>query len=306
MPPLLASHGGAAARPVVAMTIDERPPTRQGGKNRRFIRDDCTLSRMGYYHPQLVHFAIALLVVGVVLRLISLAGRPAFVAPAALTLLAAGTIAATLAVQSGIAAHGPVERVPGARAAVVEHEEWGIRTRNVFLGGHRARSGRPHALAIAAPSSWRMRRSAVVGLAGLFCLYEAGEHGGELVYAYAGGVGIRSGDPADVERLLLAGLYNGAQAERKAGRANEAAKLLALAGERHPNDPEVQLAAAESLLLDRKDARAAIEKLRSDPAAAGQSLASDPPWHADRRRARGGRSERRRRRRRAGAHHRIS
>ena len=217
---------------------------------------------MGYYHPQLVHFAIALLAVGVVLRLISLAGRPAFVAPAALTLLAAGTIAATLAVQSGIDAHGPVEQVPGARAAVVDHEAWGIRTRNVFFG--------VIALEAVALILWRSPRrrlayaaSAVLGLAGLFCLYEAGEHGGELVYSYAGGVGIRSGDPADVERLLLAGLYNGALAERKAGRPNEAARLLALAAERHPNDPEVQLAAAESLVLDRKDPHLAIEKLRS-------------------------------------------
>src|SRR4029453_18533134 len=39
--------------------------------------------------------------------------------------------------------------------------------------------------------------------------------------------------------------------------------LLALAAERHPNDVEVQMAGAESLLLDRKDARAAIEKLRA-------------------------------------------
>jgi uncharacterized membrane protein len=217
---------------------------------------------MAFYHPQVVHFAIALLAVGVVLRLISLAGRPAFVAPAALTLLAIGTIAAALAVQSGTAAHGPVERVPGARPAVVEHEEWGIRTRNVFFG--------VMALEAVALILWRSPRrrlahaaSAALGLAGLFCLYEAGEHGGELVYSYAGGVGIRSGDPADVDRLLLAGLYNGAQAERKAGRPNEAARLLALAGERHPNDPEVQLAAAESLLLDSKDARAAIEKLRN-------------------------------------------
>jgi uncharacterized membrane protein len=217
---------------------------------------------MAYYHPQVVHFAIALLALGVVLRLISLAGRPTFVTPAALTLLAAGTIAAALAVRSGTDAHGPVERMPGARPAVVEHEEWGIRTRNVFFG----------VLALEAVGFilWRSPRrrlahaaSAVLGLAGLFCLYEAAEHGGELVYSYAGGIGIRSGDPADVERLLLAGLYNGAQAERKAGRPNEAAKLLTLAGDRHPNDPEVQLAAAESLLLARKDARAAIEKLRS-------------------------------------------
>lgn len=217
---------------------------------------------MGYYHPQFVHFAIALLVTGVAFRAVSLMGRPAFVAPAATTLLVAGTIAAWLAVQSGTAAHGPVERVPGARAAVAEHEEWGIWTRNVFFG--------VVTLEAIALAFWRSPKrrlvfaaSGIVGLIGLVGVYEAGEHGGALVYSYAGGVGIRSGDPADVERLLLAGLYNEAQVERKAGRLNEAAALLTMAADRHPNDPEVQLAAAESLLVDRKDARAAIEKLKS-------------------------------------------
>jgi uncharacterized membrane protein len=227
---------------------------------------------MAYYHPQLVHFAIALLVVGVVFRLASLAGRPAFLGPAALTLLAAGTLAAALSVQSGIAAHGPVERVPGARPIVQQHEAWGIRTRNVFYA--------VIAIEAVALALWRSPRrrvayllSAVVGVGGLFCLYEAGEHGGELVYAYAGGVGIRSGDAADVKRLLLSGLYNEAQLERKAGRSGEAAALLAFAGERHPDDPEVQLAVAESQLLDRKDALAALGTLRRlQPPAADRSL----------------------------------
>jgi uncharacterized membrane protein len=215
---------------------------------------------MGYYHPQLVHFAIALLAVGVAFRAVSLAGRPAFVGPAAATLLFAGTVAAALCVQSGTAAHGPVERVPGVRTAVTEHEAWGIRTRNVFYG--------VTLIEVIAIALWRSPRrrmvyaaSTLVGLAGLLSLYEAAEHGGQLVYAYAGGVGIRSGDPADVERLLLAGLYQEAQIERKAGRSDEAARLLAIAAERHPSDIEVQLASAESLLLDRKDARAAIDKL---------------------------------------------
>lgn len=227
---------------------------------------------MAYYHPQFVHFTIALLAVGVVLRIISLLGRPAFVAPAALSLLAAGTFAAALAVQSGTAAHGPVERIPGARQAVVDHETWGIRTRNVFfvvivlegLGLLLYRSPRRRLAYIA---------SAAVGVIGLASLYETGEHGGALVYAYAGGVGTRSGDPADVERLLLAGLYNEAQVERKAGRGDRAAQLMALAAERHPNDVEVQLASAESLLLDRKDSHAAIEKLRAiSPAPDNRSL----------------------------------
>ncbi len=217
---------------------------------------------MASYHPEFVHFAIALLVVGVVFRAVSLAGRPAFLAPAALALILIGTVAAALSVKSGLDAHGPVERIPGARVAVSEHEEWGIRTRNVFFA----------VLAIEAVALmlWRSPRrriayalSTAVGLGGLLCLYEAGEHGGHLVYKYAGGVGIRSGDPADVERLLLAGLYNGAQMERKAGHGDRAATLLTMAAERHPNDPEVQLAGAESLLIDRKDPHAALDKLRS-------------------------------------------
>src|SRR5436309_7233177 len=128
---------------------------------------------MAYFHPQFVHFAIALLVAGVVFRAVSLLGRPAFAAPAALSLLAAGTLAAALAVQSGTAAHGPVERIPGVRQAVADHEEWGIRTRNVFftvivlegIGLLLYRSPRRR-LAYAA--------SAIVGVIGLACLYEAG------------------------------------------------------------------------------------------------------------------------------------
>src|SRR2546422_9497689 len=60
-------------------------------------------------------------------------------------------------------------RVPGARAAVMEHEEWGERTRNIFLV--------VAALEIAAliPAVQRWRKgvriaSAVVGLAGAFSL----------------------------------------------------------------------------------------------------------------------------------------
>jgi uncharacterized membrane protein len=217
---------------------------------------------MAYFHPQFAHFTIALLGVGVVFRAISLMNRPAFVSPAAFTLLAAGTLAAMLSTQSGTAAHGPVERIPGVRAAVVQHEEWSLRTRNVFFA--------VMVIETVGLALWRSPRrrmvhaaSTVLGLVGALCLYQAGAHGGHLVYAYAGGVGIRSGNPADVDRLLLAGLYNKAMSERQAGRPDEAAKLLAIAAERHPGDTEVQLAFAESLLLDRKDADAAVQKLRA-------------------------------------------
>src|SRR6266498_2238671 len=91
------------------------------------------MPNLASWHPQIVHFAIVLLAVGVLFRWISLTGRAPFTGPAAAVLLIVGTVAAVLAVQSGTDAHGPVERVPGARAAVMEHEEWGERTRNIFL-----------------------------------------------------------------------------------------------------------------------------------------------------------------------------
>ena len=215
---------------------------------------------MGSFHPQVVHFAIALLIVGVVFRLLSLTGRIAFAGPAASVLLLLGTALAVAAAQTGIAAHGPVERVPGSRDAVVEHEDWGIRARNVFLA---VAALEILALVLARRGKARPAHllSGAVGLAGLFCLYEAAEHGGELVYSYAGGVGIRSGEPEDVARLLLAGLYHQAQLDRKAGRPAEASRLIEEMARRFPDDLEVQMLAAESLLLDGKDAEGAIAAL---------------------------------------------
>src|SRR5690348_10747236 len=84
-------------------------------------------------HPIVVHFAIVLTIVGAVLRWLSLTGRMPWTSPAATALIVAGTFASFVAVQSGTAAHGPVERIPGVVNAVVEHEEWGERARNAFL-----------------------------------------------------------------------------------------------------------------------------------------------------------------------------
>lgn len=218
------------------------------------------LGPLGEYHPIVVHFVIALAILGVVLRWISLSGRLAFTGPAAATLILIAAAASLAAVKSGTDAHGPAERVPGARDAVVEHEEWGERTRNALLavaalelvGLFLARRGKARPVLLA---------SGVAGLAALFCVYEASEHGGDLVYAYAGGVGLRRGEPEDVGRLLLAGLYHQAQIDRQAGRAEEAAGLLDLAARRFPNDVEVQLLAAEAQLVDRKEPAAALAAL---------------------------------------------
>jgi uncharacterized membrane protein len=215
---------------------------------------------MAELHPQIVHITIVLALVGVAFRVLSLVARVSFAGPAAAVLLIAAAVSSIPSVQSGIDAHGPVERVPGARPAVVEHEEWGERARNVLLV-----LGAIELLGLALRKSPKVRMvhvaSAVVGLVAAFSVYEAGQHGGELVYAYAGGVGIRSGDPKDVERLLVAATYHQALIDRKAGRADDAASLIALTAKRLPSDPEMQMFAAESLLVDRKNPQSAIDAL---------------------------------------------
>ena len=218
------------------------------------------LPNLAFWHPQIVHFVIALLIVGVLLRLISLTGRFPFTGPAAATLLLLGTAAAVIAVKSGTDAHDAVERIPGAQAAVNEHEDAGHDARNVFL--------LVSALELVAlglgtrpARRWVLVASGVVGLAGLWPIYRAGALGGELVFKYAGGVGTYYGDTTDVQHLVLAGLYQQGTAERVAKHPDAAAAAFEQLAARFPADPSVQLLQAQSLVVDKHDGRAALAAL---------------------------------------------
>ena len=213
------------------------------------------------FHPQIVHFVVVLGFIGVGLRILTLFTSVTWIRPVALLSLFAAAGASVVAVTSGDQAHGPAERIPGARQAVEEHEELGERTRNFFL----AVAGL-ELLALGLRKNERARRvlhvvSAATGVVAAFFLYKAAEHGGELVYSYAGGVGIRSGDPADIQRLLVAGLYHAARADREAGRSEDAARLTTELARQRPDDPAVSLLAIQSLIEDRKDPAAALAAL---------------------------------------------
>lgn len=216
---------------------------------------------IGVFHPQIVHFVVALGLLGVTFRLVSLTGKFEWTGPAASTLLILTGIAAVAAVQSGTDAHGVAERIPGAGDAVHEHEELGEMARNIFLVVALLEIGGLVLAKRTAQVKWLRVASGVVGLVGCFYIYEAAEHGGEVVYSYAGGVGTRSGDPADVERLLVAGLYHQARTEREAGDLAEAARLTEELARHRPNDFGVQLLLVESTLRDRKDPARALEAL---------------------------------------------
>jgi len=218
------------------------------------------------FHPQIVHFVIALLYVGVGARVLSflpLGRRFAFLNPAATTLVVLGAIATVPAAASGTAAHGPAERVPGAREAVVEHEEWGERTRNAFLIIAALELG-ALGLAVRQPKAGRALRAVagVAGVVGLWVVFEAGEHGGQLVYNYAGGIGVRSGDTADVRRLLVAGLYHNAQLERNAHNGEAAYHWFEELARVSPG-PATTLMRIESLIRDRNDGAGALAELRA-------------------------------------------
>src|SRR6185436_4817805 len=88
---------------------------------------------IAYFHPIIVHIVIVLGITGVVCRLVSLTGRMPWTRPAGTWLILTAAVSGYFAAESGHQAHGPVERVPGAREAVEEHEEAGELARNLFF-----------------------------------------------------------------------------------------------------------------------------------------------------------------------------
>jgi uncharacterized membrane protein len=214
------------------------------------------------FHPQVVHFVVALTVVGVLFRVLSLVTRASWLSPAALALITLGTVASVVAVRSGSDAHGPVERIPGARPAVVDHEEWGERARNAFL----------ILLAVEAVAATLTARTlgparaaqivaAVAGIAAVGVLYRAADLGGRLVYGYAGGVAVNTGDSEDVSRLLIAAAYQQANLDRQSGRPSDAAAMIDVVADRFPAHIELQLARVDSVINDRRDPSAALARL---------------------------------------------
>lgn len=225
------------------------------------------------FHPQIVHFVVGLLLAGVAFRIVSLTRWFPFTNQGATALLLTGAFAATAAVASGLDAHGPVERIPGARALVQEHEEDGETTRNIFLIVAAIEIA---GLVFSRRANLRAARyaraaSAAVGLAGCVFLYETAELGGRLVYSYGGGPGLRTGDPRDVERTYVAAAYNQAMLARQQGRGADAATLVDDIRRRLPDDLAVRLLHAESMLRDRKNYPAAMAALDSVTVPAGNS-----------------------------------
>lgn len=241
------------------------------------------MPEIGRFHPQIVHFVVASLFIGLPVYLLGFMRRPRYFRPMAAILLLIGTSAAWFAVRSGLEAHELAEGIPGVGQAVRTHEDLGKDTRNLFgvvllvellAIGAAWRMGQlgkgdpsktptsalrhvPNALRVVVAGMW---------VWGCVVLFEAAEHGGDLVYSYAGGVGMRTGNPQDVSHLLMAGLFNQSRLDRKNGDHAGAANLVDEMVAQFPDDPDVAMLKIESLIVDRQDGRAALDALAALPA----------------------------------------
>jgi uncharacterized membrane protein len=240
---------------------------------------------IGPYHPQIVHFVVVPLTLGLPIYLLGLVlKRPRYFWPMASILLVVGTVSAWLAVRSGQEAHELAESIPGVGQAVRTHEDLGHDTKNLFTGilivellaiGSAAGLGQLGGGAGKAKSTSALRhaptvlRVVVAGswIWGAWVVYETADRGGDLVYSYAGGVGMRTGQPQDVQRLLMAGLYNESRLDRKNGDNAAAASLVDVMQAQFPDNPDVKMLKVESLIVDRKDGRGALDLLAGMPAA---------------------------------------
>ncbi len=227
------------------------------------------MANLGSYHPHIVHFVVALGLLGVVLRLVSLTGKLRWTRPAGTLLLVLTAIASYVAVKSGHEAHELVERIPGVAPAVRAHEELGEETRNLFIA-----VAVVDLIGLAMTRREKLQRlifavSGVGGIVASVVLVKAADKGGNLVYSYIGGPGLRTGKPEDIQRLLIAGLYEGALAARKEGRSEQAARLTDELVRAAPNDTAIMFVAAESAIRDRHDPRAAlamVDSIQASPA----------------------------------------
>lgn len=142
-------------------------------------------------HPAVVHFPIALLMVGALLSLVAVLWRR-WLMPSAL-LLALGAVGASAAVATGAREEDRVGRLHGEVHEVMEaHEEVAERTR--FVAILAAVVAVAACVAARVPVLGRLVAlvSACVALAAAWHVAEAGRLGGELVYRH--GVGIRGAD----------------------------------------------------------------------------------------------------------------
>lgn len=140
-------------------------------------------------HPAVVHFPIALLLIGSAVAVVAVFVRRWHLPWLAALLLVIGAAGAVVAVGTGEQEEEMVETSSAAAEQVLdEHEEWGEMTRNLALAAA--------VFAVAAAFAAKVRIvgiglsvvAALLALGSAYAVAQAGHYGGELVYRHGVGV----------------------------------------------------------------------------------------------------------------------
>jgi uncharacterized membrane protein len=151
-------------------------------------------------HPAIVHFPIALILLGSLLAVLSFF-RPAGTLPRftalILCLAALGAVAATWTGDND--EDRAEEAGPAAEQILEEHEEWAERSRNAAIIAALA-AGVAAILQKRSPhvSRGAAALTALVALGASWCVIQAGHYGGKLVYQHA--VGVSQGDAPPIQK----------------------------------------------------------------------------------------------------------
>lgn len=149
------------------------------------------------WHPLIVHFPVALLVMAVVADALALAARRVSWLPSVATAVyVVGALATWAALLSGRQAAEGVLIPVAANALLTDHEDWAERTVWFFSILALVRVAIQWRR-LAAPAAVRLGLL-VAGLAGTLLVFQTGERGGQLVFQYGVGVAAATRDGGDV------------------------------------------------------------------------------------------------------------
>lgn len=150
------------------------------------------------WHPLIVHFPVALLVMAVLTDALALAARRVSWLPSVTTAVyVVGALAAWAALLSGRQAAEGVLVPAAANALLTDHEDWAERTVWFFSILALVRVAIQWRR-LAAPAAVRLGLL-VAGLAGTLLVFQTGERGGQLVFQHGVGVASATRDGGDVD-----------------------------------------------------------------------------------------------------------
>jgi len=147
-------------------------------------------------HPAIVHFPIVLIFLGTLVSVLTIFTRRGALPQFAAVILILGAGGAQLAVNTGEdQADEVIQRMPDSKPFIRVHAEWGERVRNAAVV-----AAISAVVALAAYRLVRVRRilaviTTLIAAWASYCVFEAGEYGGAMVYHHGVGLELTPSGP---------------------------------------------------------------------------------------------------------------